>query len=124
MHLTDQANQAIEGMRIYETNCDVAIKIFQELFGRSDELVDEYLDILFSVTPVLSSSHVAALPKLYDQVQAYTNRLNGVGVPPGQYAVLLYRLLMRSLSDDLAKLRRQKIREVNTCNSSGSGTLN
>lgn len=53
-----------------------------------------------------SSCHVAALRKFYGQVQASDNSLNGLGMPPAQYAVLLYRLPMHSLPDDLAVLYR------------------
>lgn len=48
-----------------------------------------------------SSSQVAALRKLYDQVQARANSVNGLDVPPALYAVLLYRFLIRSLPEDI-----------------------
>lgn len=73
--------------------------------------MDDHLDTLLSITLVRSSPHVAALRKLYNQVQACANSLNGLGVPPAQYAALLYQILMRSLLDDLPMLYRQKIRE-------------
>ncbi|KAG0413119.1 hypothetical protein HPB47_009728 [Ixodes persulcatus] len=110
-YLTGPAKQAIEWVRLSDEGYDVAIKALLERFGRSSLLVDKHIDQLLALSPVNSSNNIAELRHLYDSIQFRTSCLEGLGVPPTQYAVVLKRVLMRSLPNDLAVLFRQNIKE-------------
>lgn len=109
-YLTDKTKQAVEGIRIMTSPLRFYKNDLDEVAGLRTSIWTNFL----STTLVRSLSHVASLRKLCDQVQACANSLNGLGVPPAQYAVLLYRILMHSLPDDLAILYMQKISESET----------
>ncbi|KAH7984209.1 hypothetical protein HPB52_018115 [Rhipicephalus sanguineus] len=96
---TGAAKRAIEGIRLADNNYDIAVKTLKERFGRQ-ELVNEHIDQLLALSPVRSSKEVDAL--------------EGLGVPPDQYTVVLNRVLMRCLPEDLAILYRQKKKEEST----------
>ncbi|KAH7973100.1 hypothetical protein HPB52_021597 [Rhipicephalus sanguineus] len=61
---------------------------------------------------IKSSADVDKLRLLYDKVQFRVSALTGLGVSPDQYNVVLSRVLMRCLPDDLAILYRQKSKEA------------
>ncbi|KAH7936459.1 hypothetical protein HPB52_023669 [Rhipicephalus sanguineus] len=60
----------------------------------------------------VSLADVDKLRLLYDKVQFRVSALTGLGVSPDQYNVVLNRVLMRCLPDDLAILYRQKSKEA------------
>ncbi|KAG0433326.1 hypothetical protein HPB47_020023 [Ixodes persulcatus] len=110
-YLTGPAKQAVEWVRLSDEGYDLAIKALLERFGRSSILIDEHIDQLLALSPVNSSNDIARLRHLYDSIQFRTSCLEGLGVPPTQYAIVLRRVLMRSLPNDLAVLFRQNIKE-------------
>lgn len=89
----------------------MAIGILKRQFGRSDSVVNERLDKLLSLSPVVRSEDVNALRALFDNVTFRTICLEGSGVPPAQDAVLLHRMFLRSLPDDIAIAYRQRAKE-------------
>ncbi|KAH7975612.1 hypothetical protein HPB52_003705 [Rhipicephalus sanguineus] len=88
------------------------IMTLTERFGRRDLLINEHIDHLLALPPVKSSADVDKLRLLYDKVQFRVSALTGLGVSPDQYNVVLNRVLMRCLPDDLAILYRQKPKEA------------
>ncbi|XP_037521503.1 uncharacterized protein LOC119398758 [Rhipicephalus sanguineus] len=112
-YLTGSAKRAIEGIRLAEQNYDLAIKTFTDRFGRRDLLVNEHIDHLLVLSAVKCSSEVQKLRLLRDNVQFHVSALEGLGVSPDQYTVVLNRVLMRCLPEDLAIMYRQKTKETN-----------
>ncbi|XP_037503407.1 uncharacterized protein LOC119378295 [Rhipicephalus sanguineus] len=111
-YLSGAAKRAIEGIRLTEDNYAIAIRTLTERFGRRDLLINEHIDHLLALPPVKSSADVDKLRLLYDKVQFRVSALTGLGVSPDQYNVVLNRVLMRCLPDDLAILYRQKYKEA------------
>ncbi|XP_037503466.1 uncharacterized protein LOC119378375 [Rhipicephalus sanguineus] len=110
-YLSGVAKRAIEGIRLTEDNYAIAIRTLTERFGRRDLLINEHIDHLLALPPVKSSADVDKLRLLYDKVQFRVSALTGLGVSPDQYNVVLNRVLMTCLPDDLAILYRQKSKE-------------
>ncbi|XP_037501420.1 uncharacterized protein LOC119375312 [Rhipicephalus sanguineus] len=111
-YLNGAAKRTIEGIRLTEDNYAIAIRTLTERFGRRDLLINEHIDHLLALPPVKSSADVDKLRLLYDKVQFRVSALTGLGVSPDQYNVVLSRVLMRCLPDDLAILYRQKSKEA------------
>ncbi|KAG0428729.1 hypothetical protein HPB47_024288, partial [Ixodes persulcatus] len=111
-YLTDDAKRAVEGIRLSEQNYDLAVQTLQDRLGRRDILIDDHIDRLLSLTAVNSSTNAVQLRKLYDAIRFRTTSLQGLDVPPSNYAVVLHRVLMRCLPADLTILYRQKLKEA------------
>ncbi|KAH7935597.1 hypothetical protein HPB52_010336 [Rhipicephalus sanguineus] len=99
-YLTGAAKRAIEGIRLADNNYEIA-----------ELLVNEHIDQLLALSPVRSSKEVEKLRVLHDTVRFRVSALEGLGVPPEQYTVVLHRVLMRCLPEDLAIMYRQKKEE-------------
>ncbi|KAL1466543.1 hypothetical protein MTO96_026581 [Rhipicephalus appendiculatus] len=56
------------------------------------------------------------LRELYEEVRFRTSCLDSLGVQASEYAVILHRVLMRSLPEDIAILYRQRMKETETNN--------
>ncbi|XP_037503227.1 uncharacterized protein LOC119378052, partial [Rhipicephalus sanguineus] len=110
-YLTGSAKWSIEGIWLAEQNYELAIKTLTGRFGGRDLLINEYVDQLLALILVKSSSDVAKLRTLHDNVQSRVSALEGLGVSPDQYIVVVNRVMMRCLPDDLAIMYRQKIKE-------------
>ncbi|XP_077564559.1 uncharacterized protein LOC144180026 [Haemaphysalis longicornis] len=81
-YLTGPATDAIEGIRLAENNYDIT-----------------------------NSADTDKLRVLYDTVTFRINALEGLGVSPDQYSVVLHRVLLRTLPHDLGLLYRQRLKE-------------
>ncbi|XP_077548006.1 uncharacterized protein LOC144160659 [Haemaphysalis longicornis] len=110
-YLTGPAKDAIEGIRLAVNNCDIAVKIITNRFGLKDLLVDDHLDKLLTLEPVQNSVDTDKLRVLYDTVTFRINALEGLGVSPDQYSVVLHRVMLRTLPHDLGLLYRQRLKE-------------
>ncbi|XP_064477735.1 uncharacterized protein LOC135391410 [Ornithodoros turicata] len=110
-YLTGQAKRAVEWIRLTEDNYATAVNVLTQRFGRTDALVDEHVDSLLAITPIQNSSQLARLRELYEHILFRTSCLETLGVSPAEYAVVLHRVLMRSLSEDIAVLYRQRTKE-------------
>ncbi|KAH7948141.1 hypothetical protein HPB52_018767 [Rhipicephalus sanguineus] len=113
-YLTGAAKRAIEGIRLADNNYEIAVTTLKERFGRHELLVNEHIDQLLALSPVRSSKEVEKLRVLHDTVRFRVSALEGLGVPPEQYTVVLHRVLMRCLPEDLAIMYRQKKKEEST----------
>ncbi|XP_077548306.1 uncharacterized protein LOC144161520 [Haemaphysalis longicornis] len=111
-YLTGPAKDAIEGIRLADDNYDFAVKIITNRFGRKDLLVDDHLDKLLALEPVQNSADTDKLRVLYDTVTFRINALEGLGVSPDQYSVVLHRVLLWTLPHDLGLLYRQRLKEA------------
>ncbi|XP_037518298.1 uncharacterized protein LOC119395079 [Rhipicephalus sanguineus] len=116
-YLTGSSKRAVEGIRLAEQNYDLATKTLTDRFGRWDLLVNEHIDHLLALSPVKCSSEVQKLRLLHDNVQFHVSALEGLGVSPDQYTVVLNRVLMRCLPENLAIIYRQKTKETNCASS-------
>ncbi|KAH7940220.1 hypothetical protein HPB52_022497 [Rhipicephalus sanguineus] len=87
--LTGSPKQAIKGIRLAEQNYDLAFKTLTDRSGRPDLLVNEHVDHLFTLSTVKSSSEVLKLRLLHGNVQFHVSALEGLGVSPDQYTVVL-----------------------------------
>ncbi|KAG0429605.1 hypothetical protein HPB47_023431 [Ixodes persulcatus] len=116
-YLTHNAKRAVEGIRLSEQNYDLAIRILHDRFGRRDILIDEHINQLLNLPKISSSRNVSQLRQLFDAIRFRTTSLEGLNVPPNNYAVVLHRVLMRALPEDLALMYRQKIKESATTDS-------
>ncbi|XP_037528464.1 uncharacterized protein LOC119405695 [Rhipicephalus sanguineus] len=107
-YLAGAAKRAIEGISLTEANYNIAVKLFTERFGRKDLLIDDHIDSLLAIEPIETSSQVARLRDLYEQIQFRTSCLESIGLPSSEYAVVLHRVLMRPLPQDLAIQYRKR----------------
>ncbi|XP_064475530.1 uncharacterized protein LOC135389409 [Ornithodoros turicata] len=110
-YLTGQAKRAVEWIRLTEDNYATAVNVLTQRFGRTDTLVDEHIDSLLAITPIQNSSQLARLRQLYEHILFRTSCLETLGVSPAEYAVVLHRVLMRSLPEDIPVLYRQRMKE-------------
>ncbi|XP_037520499.1 uncharacterized protein LOC119397132 [Rhipicephalus sanguineus] len=113
-YLTGAAKRAIEGIRLADNNYEIAVTTLKERFGRQELLVNEHIDQLLALSPVRSSKEVEELRVLHDTVRFRVSALEGLGVPPEQYTVVLHRVLMRCLPEDLAIMYQQKKKQEST----------
>ncbi|KAH7947276.1 hypothetical protein HPB52_009136 [Rhipicephalus sanguineus] len=97
-YLTGAAKRAIEGTRLADNNYEIAVTTLKERFGRQELLVNEHIDQLLVAREEFQGSGEAS----------------GLGVPPEQYTVVLHRVLMRCLPEDLGIMYRQKKKEEST----------
>lgn len=107
-YLSGPAKRSVEWINISESNYDVAIDTLQSRFGRPSLLVDSHIDKLLTLHPVASAKDVGGLRELYDSIQFRTGCLKNLGVLTSQYAVVLHRVLMRCLPEELAVVFRQR----------------
>ncbi|KAH7961517.1 hypothetical protein HPB52_009524 [Rhipicephalus sanguineus] len=98
-YLTGAAKRAIEGITLADNNYEIAVTTLKERFGRQELLVNEHIDQLLALSPVRSSKEVEKLRVLHDTVRFRVCALEGLGVPPNQYTVVLNRVLMRQGSN-------------------------
>ncbi|XP_077536202.1 uncharacterized protein LOC144148557 [Haemaphysalis longicornis] len=80
-YLTGDAKRAVEWIRLNDANYRQAVKILTDRFGRTELLVDDHVDSLLAITPIQSSTQVARLRDLYEQVQFRTGCLESLGIP-------------------------------------------
>ncbi|XP_037502613.1 uncharacterized protein LOC119377081 [Rhipicephalus sanguineus] len=111
-YVTGAAKRAIEGVRLEQANYAVAVKVLKERFGRHTALVDEHIDSLLAIATVDHSSNLSQLRELYEEVRFHTSCLDSLGVQASEYAVILHRVLMRALPEDIAILYRQRMKET------------
>ncbi|KAG0415361.1 hypothetical protein HPB47_007473 [Ixodes persulcatus] len=116
-YLTHNAKRAVEGIRLSEQNYDLAVRTLHDRFGRRDILIDEHINQLLNLPKISSSRNVTQLRQLFDAIRFRTTSLEGLNVPPNNYAAVLHRVLMRALPEDLALMYRQKLKESATTDS-------
>ena len=107
-YLAGAAKRAIEGISLTEANYNIAVKVLTERFGRKDLLIDDHIDSLLAIEPIETSSQVTRLRDLYEQIQFRTGCLERLGMPSLEYAVVLQRVLMCLLLEDLAIQYRKR----------------
>lgn len=101
-YLSGRTKRTIEWILITEATYDSAISILPNRFGRQRFLVDCHIDQILALPPVTSSGDVEKLRELYDSIQFRAGCMNNFGVQQPQYGVILYRVLMSCLPEDLA----------------------
>ncbi|XP_064488372.1 uncharacterized protein LOC135400471 [Ornithodoros turicata] len=102
------AKRSVEGIAISEANYDTAISTLQNRFGRPAALVDAHIDKLLNLPLVSSARDVEKLRELYDTIIFRTGCLQNLGVPQSRYAVVLHRVVMRCIPEELAVEFRQR----------------
>ncbi|KAH7936551.1 hypothetical protein HPB49_001161 [Dermacentor silvarum] len=116
MHLFGSAKKAIEGIRIYEANYDVAINVLSDRFGRRDMLVDDHLHNLLAMAPIRSSADLDKLLNFNDEITFRPSPLEGLGVLSDEYTAVLRRVIIKALPPDLGILFRQRLKETSSLN--------
>ncbi|XP_077551846.1 uncharacterized protein LOC144166061 [Haemaphysalis longicornis] len=119
-YLIGDARRAIEGIRLSEANYDVAVSALVQRFGRPELLINEHIDQLLAFTPIRSSMDIDRLRELYDKVHFRVSALEALGVPQEQNAVVLNRVLLRCLPDDITFMYRQRAKELGQGSITGS----
>lgn len=107
-YLSGAAKRSIEWISISEANYDVAVETLQGRFGRRGALVDAHIDKLLNLHQITAATEVDKLRDLYDTIKFRTGCLQNLGVPQSTYAVILYRVLMRCLPEEIAIEFRQR----------------
>nr|XP_037283850.1 uncharacterized protein LOC119176595 [Rhipicephalus microplus] len=116
-YLIGSAERALEGIHLPEQNYNLAVKTLTDRFERQDLLVNENVGHLLELSPMKTSSHILRLRLLHDNLQFHVSALEGLGVVPDQYTVLLNCVLMRCLPEDLAVMYVQKLKESHCASS-------
>lgn len=99
--LTSSAAASVSGLPMTEQCYNDAIEILQKRFADQTRIAQDHLRALIDIRAVSSSSDVAQLRKLYDEVQIHCRSLNALGTSPETYCVMLREILLRALPRDM-----------------------
>ncbi|KAH9367921.1 hypothetical protein HPB48_008359 [Haemaphysalis longicornis] len=69
----------------------------------------DHVDAVLPITPVKTSGDVERQRRLHDEIAFRLNALEGLGVAPDRYAVIIHRVPLNMLPRDIA-LYHQRIK--------------
>ena len=69
------AKEAISGFALTAANYHEAIATLQKWFGNKQLIVDRHLDVLFNIEPVINTTNVRGLRRLFDTVTSHIRSL-------------------------------------------------
>ncbi|GFX55026.1 DUF1758 domain-containing protein [Trichonephila clavipes] len=110
--VTSDAELAIRGLTLTSENYAKAMKILENRFGRKERIVDFHMNRLLNLTPVRKSFDVIALRNLYDQLEINIRGLESLEISPDSYSCLLFPIIMKAISPDLALEYNKKHNET------------
>ncbi|GFX24894.1 DUF1758 domain-containing protein [Trichonephila clavipes] len=110
--VTSDAELAIRGLTLTSENYAKAIKILENPFGRKELIVDFHMNRLLNLTPVRKSFDIIALRNLYDQLEINIRGLEFLEISPDSYSCLLFPVIIKAISPDLALEYNKKHNET------------
>ncbi|KAH9376150.1 hypothetical protein HPB48_013476 [Haemaphysalis longicornis] len=71
----------------------------------------DHIDALLAITPVKTSADVERLRSLHEEIAFRLSSLEGLGVAPDRYAVIIHRVLLEALPCDIDFLDWKRMKE-------------
>ena len=105
------ARDAISGLTLSADNYKEAVDILERRFGNKQKIIAKHMDLLINIDQVSSANHVAALRRLYDQVESNVRSLSALGVSCDSYGSLLSSVLVKKLPPELRLLISRQMTE-------------
>ncbi|XP_037520532.1 uncharacterized protein LOC119397164 [Rhipicephalus sanguineus] len=99
--VTGTAAAAISGLQATGECYEDAMNILKKGFGDERIIVQEHLQSLLDLRPVLSSSSTTKLRDLYNEVQVHVRSLKALGTSPNTYCSMLREILLRVIPSHL-----------------------
>lgn len=95
------AASCIAGLTISDDNYASAVDLLQKRFGNTELLINEHVDSLLDLAPVLSMDNVNGLRSLHEAVTVRVRNLESLGVQMNQYAITVHRGILRKIPPEL-----------------------
>ena len=110
--LEGPASQAIQGLSLSATNYQAAVKILQDRFGKTQQIISSHMDNLLKIPPC-NDDKASHLSSIYDKIYANIRGLESLGVNRDQYGSFLIPIIMSKLPYEVRlQIARVSVREV------------
>lgn len=96
------AANVVTGLSLSDENYDNAKKMLISRFGRKDLIINAHMNKLLNLTPAKKACDVAALRRLYDDIEIQVHSLGSMGVVSDTYGNLLCPILMKMIPEEMA----------------------
>ena len=94
------AARSIQGLQLTEENYEAAKQIFQERFGKMQQVISAHMEELLRL-PVCTGEKTSQLCHIYDKVQVNVRGLEALGVESEQYGSFLVPIIMAKLPSEV-----------------------
>ena len=85
------------------------MEVLHQRFGKKQRILDKHMEVLLSVEAVSSETHLKALRRLYDTIEAQVRRLKAMGVTSETYGGLLSSVMLSKLPPEIRLIISQEI---------------
>lgn len=99
--LEGPAYAVIDGLQPTESCYDDALDLLKKRFGDKRKIEQEYFSRLRQLAHVRSSRDTAGLRNMYDRIQSSMRGLKVLGVAAGNYASMMYDIVLEALPQNL-----------------------
>ncbi|XP_064486068.1 uncharacterized protein LOC135398613 [Ornithodoros turicata] len=96
-YLTGKAAAAISGLSLTNENYDTAIDLLKQRFNQRHLIVEEHLNRLLHLSPVVDAGKFVRLRELYDEVQVRVRSLQALDVGTKEYGIMLMSVLRKAV---------------------------
>ncbi|XP_064466296.1 uncharacterized protein LOC135377646 [Ornithodoros turicata] len=96
-YLTGKAAAAISGLSLTNENYDTAIDLLKQRFNQRHLIVEEHLNRLLHLPPVVDAGKFVRLRELYDEVQVRVRSLQALDVGTKEYGIMLMSVLRKAV---------------------------
>lgn len=86
--LEGAASQAIQGIALSSDNCDSAVEILEQRFGKTQQIISAHMEEILKLQPCFT------LRFLYDKLSLHVRGLSSLRVSSQEYGSLLIRIIM------------------------------
>ena len=97
--LVGPAARAISGLTLTASNYENTVRILQDRFGKTQQIITAHMDELIKITPC-HNDRPTSLRYVFDQISVHTGGLASLGVFPEQYGSLLISIIMSKLPNE------------------------
>ena len=113
--LEGAAAMTIQGLSLTEANYDSAVKMLQERFGNTQQIITSHMEELLKL-PDCTGDKVSALRGVHDAMNVHIRGLSSLGIDLQQYGSLLVPIVMAKLPSDIrlhiARENREEVWEI------------
>ena len=100
--LKGEAARVISGLPLSNVNYSRAVELLQKRYGRSQTLVNSYMDALVKIPA--PTSDVRKLRSFYDSCESYIRGLEALDTKTDSYGNLLIPILLKKLPEEIRRL--------------------
>ena len=98
--LVGPAARAISGLTLTASNYENTVRILQDRFGKTQQIITAHMDELIKITPC-HNDRPTSLRYVFDQISVHTRGLASLDVFPEQYGSLLISIIMSKLPNEI-----------------------